>query len=82
MNLKVNLDGRGFKDVASRHLDFLKSKRYEFYMLNLSTLAAILSVTLLAAAVKGHLSMQVIRSVAIWNLAGQGLNAVLSLSAK
>ena len=82
MNLKVNLDGRGFKEVASSHLDFLKSKRYEFYMLNLSTVAVILSATLLTAAAKGHLNMAVLRSVAIWNIAGQGLNAVLSLSAK
>ena len=51
-------------------------------MLNLSTLAAILAATFLTASMKGHLNAQVFRSVAIWNLAGQGLNAVLSLSAK
>ena len=70
MNLKVNVDGRGFKDVAQGHLDFIKSKRAEFIMLNLSTLGVTLAATFLMASMKGHLNAQVIRSIAIWNLGG------------
>ena len=82
MNLKTNLDGRGFKDVAKQNLDFLKAKRDEFYRLNLSTLGAVLAVTFMLASSRGHMNKDVISSVLLWNFAGLSLTAILSLGAK
>ena len=82
MNLKVNLDGRGFKDVAKENLDYMKAKRNEFYRLNMTTIGIVMASTFMLASMRGHLKQNVTTSVLLWNAAGLAMTAVLSLGAK
>ena len=85
MNLKVNLDGRGFKDVEKdndHYVDFIKAKRNEFIRLNMTTVGVIMTATFLIAGFRGHLKQNVTWSIILWNAAGIALNIFLSLGAK
>ena len=82
MNLKVNLDGRGFKDVAKENLEFMKKKRNEFYRLNVTTIGAVMAATFMLASTRGHLKQDVTTSILLWNIGGIALTAILSLGAK
>ena len=78
----MNVDGKGFKDPAKEHLDWMKSKRTELYKLGLSTLFAVVVIAILVALIRGHLNLKVARSIAVWNLSGLVGGAILSLAAR
>ena len=82
MNLKVNLDGDGFKEVEKENLDYLKAKRNEFIRLNLTTVGVITAAAFLTAYFRGHLKTYTTVSILLWNLGGIALTAILSFGAK
>jgi len=84
INLKVNVDGNGFKNIADEHLDWMKAKRRELGMLGFTTLVGVLIATFAIALIveKGDFTSKHAVSILVWNISGGVAGAILSAAAR
>ena len=62
-------------------MDFVKSKRAEFYRMRFMTAVGVVSTAIGIAAYRGHANRNVIVSILAWNVFGEMVNAYLSIRA-
>ena len=82
MNLKWNIDGKGFKTPSPEYIEFVKRKRDELYRLGITTFVSVVLGTISLAFIRGHATLQVICWIFVYNVIGMVLGYAASVAAK
>ena len=63
-------------------MDFIKKKQNEFHRLQFTTLISVVIATIILAAIRGHVTQQLILWICIYNICGIGFGYILSYGAQ